>query len=103
MKDLILNVHAKYFKQIKNGTKEKICNTMVEFREYKLYWFNKLLNKTYSGIQIRLGYPKSNDKDKILNFKWNGFVSIDIIHEVFKSKKQKVFAIFLSKDKLKFN
>ena len=63
--DLILNVKKKYFDEIKSGKKR------YEYREIKPYW-TKRLSKKYTGIQIRLGYPKNTDTSRILRFPWRG-------------------------------
>ncbi len=63
MPDLILNLKKKYFDQIKSGVKH------FEYREVKPYW-TKRLSKNYTGLQIRLGYPKNTDKSRIIKFRW---------------------------------
>ena len=79
-KDLILNVKEIYFLQIQSGTKT------YEYREIKPFW-TKRLKTPYPGIQIRLGYPKADDKSKILRFAWNGFfvTTIDLMGEGMKN------------------
>jgi len=65
VKDLILNVKKIYFDQIKSGEKK------WEFREVKPYWKKRLIDRDYTGVQIRMGYPKNTDKARILRFKWH--------------------------------
>lgn len=88
-KVLILNLKKEYFNDIKKGDKK------FEYRLVKPFW-EKRLNKSYDFIEIRLGYPKSTDSDKILKFKWNGFNEIELLHKEFGSDPVKVFAIDLS-------
>lgn len=81
---LIFNLKEKYFNQIKEGTKDH------EYREIKPYWIKRLKKKPFSGIQIRLGYPKSTDSDKIMYFPWRGYfeTTVDLMGE----GEKKVFA-----------
>jgi len=102
IKNIIFNVDRKYFHQIKNNTKDTINGIMVEYREYNNYWRKRLEARFYKGVEIRCGYPKNSDKDKILNFKWNGYQIQEIIHEKFNNKKTKVFAILLSNQDVSF-
>lgn len=86
MKILILNLKKEYFEQIKSGEKKE------EYREIKKYWI-KRLSKNYDEVHIKLGYPKKEDKDKVLKFKYNGFVKKIIKHEMFGEKEVLVFSI----------
>lgn len=95
MKSLHLNVKGIYFNQAKSGEKKE------EYRLYNKHWKKKLLNpdgspKEFKYIQYKLGYPKSDDKEKILTFPYNGFHVIeDLVHEHFDNVPTKVFAINL--------
>lgn len=87
-KILKLSVKAKYFQQIKSGIKKE------EYREIKKYWGKRLL-KEYDEVWITLGYPSSNEKDKILKFKWSGYEIKKITHEEFGDLPVEVYAIKL--------
>ena len=43
-------------------------------------------------IEIRLGYPKSTDKDKIIQFYWDGYKEDIITHKEFGENPVSVFA-----------
>jgi Zn/Cd-binding protein ZinT len=87
-KILTLNLKREYFEAIKSGVKKE------EYREIKEYW-TKRLNKEFTEIHIKLGYPKATEEDKILKFKWNGFKIKEITHKQFGNNKIKVYAIDL--------
>lgn len=87
---LVLNLKTEYFNDIRNGVKK------FEYRLAKKYWEKRLVNRNYNLIEIRLGYPKSDEKHKILKFKWNGFDRIMLKHKEFGEDPVEVFAIKLS-------
>lgn len=89
-KKLILNLKKEYFEDIKNGIKK------YEYRLNKDFW-KKRLSHNYETIEIRLGYPKSDDLDKILFFKWDGFNEEMLTHKEFGANPVSVFAISLLK------
>ena len=60
MRILKLAVKEKYFNEIKQGTKTE------EYRLVKKYWGKRLL-KEYDEVHITLGYPRKDEKEKILN------------------------------------
>lgn len=86
---LRLPVKTEYFNQIKNGTK------IEEYRQIKEYW-KKRLEKQYDEVWITLGYPSSNDKNKILKFRWSGYEIKEITHKEFGNKPINVYAIKLT-------
>lgn len=88
-KVLRLAVKKEYFEQIKTGSKTE------EYREVKEYW-TKRLHKKYDKVQITLGYPSSEEKQKILNFKYNGWEIKKITHKQFGDKPISVYAIKLN-------
>lgn len=89
-KVLVLNLKTEYFNAIKEGVKK------FEYRISKKYWEKRLINREYDFIEIRLGYPKSDEKNKILKFKWEGFDKIMLQHKEFGDEPVEVFAIKLS-------
>lgn len=91
MKVLHLNLKKKYFQEIQEGQKKE------EFRLYKNFWKQRLLNKEYDEIHIKLGFPKKGDSLRILIFPWRGFQIKEILHPEFGSKPVKVFSIKLVK------
>lgn len=90
MKSLTLNLKKEYFNDIKNGLKKE------EYRVVKPYWEKRLLNADYDKIVIKMGYPKSTESDKILEFSWNGFTKKQITHKEFGEEPVWVFAIILN-------
>lgn len=89
MKILTLNLKKEYFEQIKSGQKK------FEYRLKKDFWTKRLSGKEYSKVVIKLGYPKNDDLDKIMEFPWKGFVEQEITHKEFGSDPVKVYAIIL--------
>lgn len=90
MKVLHLNVKKEYFQMVKVGDK------IEEFRIYNDYWIKKL-SKSYDCIYYKCGYPRNDDRDKIICFKYDGFSIRNIKHKEFGDKEVKVFAIRLGK------
>jgi hypothetical protein len=87
MKTLHLNLNGCYFDQIKSGEKK------YEYRLYTDYWVKRLTNNDYDKILIKRGYPRSDDKERIIERPWRGF-EIDVIqHVLFGEKPVTVFAI----------
>ncbi len=64
----VLHLHLKgcYFDAIQRG--EKTC-------EYRLAstWEPRLAGKTFDEIWLKRGYPRRNDRHRILRRKWNGY------------------------------
>lgn len=89
-KKIIFNLKKIYFDDIKNGHKTE------EFRLNNDYWKKRLINRDYEFIVIKLGYPKKDDYEKMLFFKWNGFKEKSITHKEFGYDSVEVFAIDLS-------
>lgn len=91
---LILNVKREYFEQIKRGEKTE------EFRRVCNFWISRISYKkdTLTSVQIRCGYPKADDKKRILNFPWRGFDVRTISHPEFGANPVQVFAIKLERD-----
>lgn len=67
MTDLVLNLKKEYFDQIRSGEKTE------EYREFKPFWIKRLMGKKFTGIQIKLGYPKKGEKGKKLRYCWSGY------------------------------
>lgn len=88
MKILKLAVKEQYFNKIKQGIKTE------EYRLVKKYWGKRLL-KEYDEVHITLGYPRKDEKDKILKFKWGGYEIKTIQHNEFGANPVKVYAIKL--------
>lgn len=89
-KILHLPVKKIYFEQVRDGIKKE------EFREQTAYWAKRLECREYDEVHLKLGYPKADDKSKILVLKWNGFVKKTITHEHFGNKPLNVYAIDVS-------
>jgi len=75
MKILHLNLKGEYFDAIKSGEKA------MEFRRVNDFWKKKLLGREYDKILIKRGYPKKDDKDKIIERPWRGFTVHPIDHK----------------------
>lgn len=86
-KTLTVNVKKVYFDQIKDHTKP------YEFRLDNLYWQKRLIGKKYDIFEVRCGYPKNGDKERIIRRKYLGYEKQIIIHEHFGETSVDVFAI----------
>lgn len=53
MKVLRMTLIRKWFNQIATGDKTE------EYREFKEYWFNRIVGRDYDVIQFRNGYSKN--------------------------------------------
>lgn len=92
MKILTLNLKREYFEQIKSGIKTE------EYRLCTPYWSKRLEGKTFDKIIIKLGYPKNDEIEKIIEFPWKGYKKRKITHKHFGSNPVKVYAIKLIKE-----
>lgn len=72
-----LNVKKKYFDEIKSGIKKE------EYRMVCPFWDKRLKGKNFDRVFIKLGYPKKDDTDRILCFKFNGMKEKILIHKEF--------------------
>lgn len=90
MKTLSLNLKQEFFDQIKSGTKNE------EYRLRNRYWINRLSNKNYDQVEIKLGYPSKKDTKRIMVFECDGIAVKSITHEEFGGKAE-VYAIRLGK------
>lgn len=86
-KNLTLNLKKKYFDEIKNGTKTE------EYRLCTPFWKKRIEGKEFENIIIKLGYPKNDQKEKILIFPWKGYEIKEIKHEHFGDTPVRVYAI----------
>ena len=86
---LHLNLKAEYFNEIKNGDK------IYEYRRITPFWRKRLKDREYDEVHIKLGYPKTGDKKRILKFKWNGYLIKKITHKHFGRRQLYVYAIRL--------
>lgn len=91
MSDILhLNLKKQYFDEIKYGNKTQ------EFRLYNDFWKKRLLNRSYRIIQIKLGYPKSNDYNRIEARPYRGYQLKTITHPHFGPDPVDVFAIWVN-------
>ena len=88
---LVLNVKRKYFEQIRRGEKKE------EYRLFSMFWMKRIAYRAdeLRGIEIRCGYPKPDDKKRILTFPWRGYEVREITHPEFGSDPVQVLAIKL--------
>jgi hypothetical protein len=86
---LILNLKRIYFEQIRSGEK------LREFRLRTPYWRKRLEGKSFSHVEICLGYPKATDRSRRLIFPWRGYEEISLVHPHFGEEPVEVFAIIL--------
>lgn len=84
---LHLNLKAEYFDQIKSGVK------LHEFRLQTDYWARRLMGRSFDGIVLKKGYPKSGDLDRTIERPWRGFERKVITHPHFGADAVPVFAI----------
>lgn len=90
MKTLTLNLKREYFEQIKSGIKTE------EYRLCTPYWQKRLEGKTFDKILIKLGYPKNDEVEKIMEFPWRGYKKRKITHKHFGCNPVQVYAIELA-------
>ncbi len=90
MKTLHLNLKAEYFDQIAAKSK------MHEYRLCTPYWEKRLAGKTFDRIEIKKGYPKRADPDRILIRPWCGLEIKTIAHPHFGNQPVRVFAILVN-------
>lgn len=84
---LHLPLKAVYFHQIKSGEK------LFEYRLTTDYWRQRIENREYDEIHIKLGYPKKDDMSKTIIKPWRGYEEQTIVHEHFGNVPTAVFAI----------
>ena len=89
MKTLTLALKKEYFDQIKSGEK------LDEFRLVTDYWKKRLIARPYDELVITMGYPKKDDHEKRLTFKYDGYTIMKIAHPHFGVEPVNVFAISL--------
>lgn len=87
--NLTLNLKKEYFEEIKAGTKKE------EYRLCTPYWKKRIEGKFFDKVIVKLGYPKSTEKEKILIFHWNGYEKKKIKHKHFGTSEVEVYAIKL--------
>lgn len=86
-KTLTLPLKRLYFEQIRDGSK------VEEFRLATPYWKKRLEGRSYDGIVLTLGYPKSGDHERRLERPWKGFRKTFIRHPLFGPEPVEVYAI----------
>lgn len=89
-KVLTLNLNKEYFEEIKRFEKKE------EYRLCNEYWKARIENNEFEKVVIKLGYPKSTEKEKILEFEYKGYEVKKIKHKLFGDKPVEVFAIKLT-------
>jgi hypothetical protein len=87
---LYLPLKAIYFDQIRDGTKKK------EYRLATPYWRRRLLNRSYTGIELMKGYPGATENLRRLMRPWRGCALETIQHEHFGPEPVEVFAIVVN-------
>ena len=93
MKKRILHLNLKgiYFHQIKSGEK------IHEYRLMTERWKKRIVNREYDEIHIKWGYPKSDDKERILVRPWKGYESFfGFTHPHFGDHAVDVFGIVVN-------
>lgn len=89
LKVLHLNLKRTWWEDINNGEK------LYEYRTKTEYWRKRLVGKTYDYVFIKLGYPKTDETEKIIVFKYLGYKEIQVNHLEF-GEKTDVYAINLT-------
>ena len=97
MTDLRIAVKGEFFNLTKAGKKP------WEFRDMSDYWKKRLVCRKYDTVTLTLGYPKKGDAERIMTFKYNGYIRVrstilgrNIFENIFNSEDKIVFAINLS-------
>jgi len=90
---LTLRVKKEYFDQIKSGEKTE------EYRLVTPYWTRRITigMDAVTTVRVLLGYPKSGDPEKVLEFPYRGYEIKTITHPLFGSTPVEVFAIRVAK------
>ncbi len=89
MSKIIFNLKKEFFLAIQSGEKK------FEYRLHTDYWCKRLVDRQYDIVEFRMGYPKNDEIDKILSFKYNGYEIQEICHPFFGPNIVKVFAIII--------
>lgn len=84
---LVLPLKRIWFEQILSGEKTE------EFRLRTPYWGRRLEGRTFSAIELTLGYPARDDSERRLRRPWRGFEERTITHPFFGDDPVEVFAI----------
>lgn len=71
---LHLNLKEKWWNDINEGKKD------FEYREQNQYWKTRLVGKQFDYVFIKLGYPAKDELEKIIVFRWNGYLQMRINH-----------------------
>ena len=87
MKVLTLRLKAKWWNQIKDGTKS------VELRLATDYWRKRLIGREYDEIHLWCGYPPKSDTSKLLRRRWRLVAKERILHAEFGPEPVEVFCI----------
>lgn len=89
LKTLHLNLKGEYFDAIKAGVKQY---------EYRLAetWLKRIEGKHFDRILIKRGYPRRDDKEKIIERPWRGYELQQITHPHFGPKAVEVLAILVN-------
>ena len=97
MTDLRIAVKGEFFNLTKEGKKP------WEFRDMSDYWIKRLVDREYDTVTLTLGYPKKGDGERIMTFKYNGYIRVrstilgrNIFDNIFNSEDKIVFAINVS-------
>ena len=88
-KDLHINLKSCYFDDIAAGKKP------FEYRLKTEYWRKRLEGKVYQNIQIKKGYPKATDRNRIIVKQYRGYEEQTIIHPHFGPYPVEVYAIYV--------
>ena len=88
---IVIPLNGEYFDLIKKGDKTE------EYRLTTKYWKKRLVNRNYREIVFTRGYPKIEDQEKRLSFKYDGYEIKTITHKHFGADPVEVFAIQFSK------
>ena len=87
MTTLHLSLKTEYFDQINAGTKPE------EYRLCTPYWSKRLIDRSYTSIELAKGYPKAGDTERRITRNWAGYTIKTIQHPHFGPDPVTVFAI----------
>lgn len=90
MTTLNLSLKGEYFHEIVEGYK------LEEYRLCTPYWSKRLIGRSYTQIELALGYPKKGDTERRILRKWNGYTIKTMQHKHFGPEPVTVFAIDVS-------
>jgi hypothetical protein len=84
---LRLSLKTEHYRSIEDRSKKE------EYRLRTPYWRMRIEGRTFSGIILTLGYPSTDQADRIMERPWRGYEVKTITHPHFGPDPVEVYAI----------